>query len=37
MLLYIVDIVRVGARFATCHSDAEFGGKTGMIGGEVKL
>ena len=33
----VVGIVRVGARFATCHSDAWFGSRAGNIGGEVKV
>ena len=34
---YVVGIVRVGVRFATCHSDAGFGSSAGKIGGEVKV
>ena len=33
----VVGIVRVGARFPTCHSDAWFGSRAGKIGGEVKV
>ena len=33
----VVGIVRVGARFATCHNDAGFGSRAGMIGGEVEV
>ena len=37
MSLYVVGIVRVGARFATCHNDAWFGSRTGKIRGKVKV
>ena len=36
MSRYIVGIVRVGARFATCHSDAGFGNRAGKIGGRSR-
>ena len=28
---HVVGVVRVGARFATCHGDAEFGGRARYI------
>ena len=37
MSRHVVGIVRVSARFATCHSDAGFGSRTENIGGEVKV
>ena len=33
----VVGIVRVGVRFATCHSDAWFSSRAGKVGGEVKV
>ena len=37
MSRYVVGIVRVGVRFATCHGDAGLASRTGKIGGEVKV
>ena len=37
MLRHVVGIVRVGARFATCHSDVGFGSRARKIGGEGKV
>ena len=34
---YVVGIVRVGARFAACHSDAGLGGRAGHVRGKVKI
>ena len=32
-----VSIASVGARFATCHSDAEFSSRAGQVQGGVKV
>ena len=37
MSRYVVGIVRVGAMFATCHSDAGFGSRAEKILGKVKV
>ena len=34
---HVVDIVRVSARFAACHSDAGFGSGAGQVRGKVKI
>ena len=34
---HVVSIVRVGARFAACHRDAGFSGRTGQVRWEVKV
>ena len=34
---HVVGIVRVGARFAACHSDAGFGSRAGQVRGEVMI
>ena len=34
---HVVSVVRVGARFAACHRDAGFSGRTGQVGWEVKI
>ena len=34
---YVVDIVRIGARFAACHSDAGLGSGSGQVRGKVKI
>ena len=33
---HIVSIVRTGARFAACHSDAGLSSRAGQVRGEVK-
>ena len=37
MARYVVGIVRIGTRFATCYSDAGFGSRARKIRGEVEV